>query len=84
MAVAGKNRHYLLKDIRRHHFNAMAPKCYAGATAEPIMEELIAKVPTAVSNVANRLPPNFPTRVSDRILQGLQASAKKLGDVNAG
>ncbi|MCY1203933.1 Serine/threonine-protein kinase toxin HipA [compost metagenome] len=84
MAVAGKNRHYLLKDIRRRHFNAMAPKCYAGATAEPIMEELIAKVPTAVSNVANRLPQNFPTRVSDSILEGLQASAKKLGDMNAG
>ncbi|WP_211946555.1 type II toxin-antitoxin system HipA family toxin [Cupriavidus yeoncheonensis] len=81
MAVDGKNRHYHLKDIRRRHFNAMAAKCYAGESAEPILCDLVAKVPSVVASVAGRLPAGFPARVSDRIFEGLQASVKRLEEM---
>lgn len=84
MAVAGKNRHYLLKDIRRRHFDAMAPRCFAGPSAEPVLSELVARVPGAIAEVAGRLPTGFPARVSDRIFESLQASANALEDASPG
>lgn len=78
MAVSGKNRHYLLKDIQRRHFNAMAPKCGYGPSAEPLIEDLLARVPGAIADVQARLPRRFPQLVADRILGGLQASARRL------
>ncbi len=78
MAVAGKNRHFLLSDIRRRHFNAMAVRCFAGGSVEAILSELLARVPEAIASVAARLPAKFPARVSDRIFEQLQASASRL------
>lgn len=78
MAVAGKNRHYLLKDIRRRHFNAMAARCYVGPSAEPVLTRLLADVPAAIERVAARLPQGFPAVVADRILGVLAASAQAL------
>lgn len=78
MAVAGKNRHFLLKDIRRRHFNAMAVRCFAGGSVEAILGELLARVPEAIVRVAARLPAGFPARVSDRIFEQLEASASRL------
>jgi hypothetical protein len=56
MAVSGKNRHYLLKDIQRRHFNAIARKCGYGPSAEPLIGEVLARVPGAVADVASKLP----------------------------
>ncbi|WP_116324021.1 HipA domain-containing protein [Cupriavidus sp. P-10] len=78
MAVASKNRHYHLNDIKRRHFNAMAPKCFYGQSAEPLLRELLAQVPTAVANVADRLPPNFPAAVADRLFEGIRGSLETL------
>ena len=83
MAVAGKNRHYLLKDIQRRHFNAMAPKCGYGESAEPLMEAILARVAGAVTEVNAMLPARFPQLVADKILGGLQDSAEKLGGMPA-
>jgi len=79
MAVAGKNRHYLLKDIQRRHFNAMAPKCGYGASAEPSIHAILERVPGAIAEVNAKLPARFPQQVADKILGGLQDSARKLG-----
>jgi serine/threonine-protein kinase HipA len=83
MAVAGKNRHYLLKDIQRRHFNAMAPRCGYGENAEPLIQAILQRVPGAIAEVNAKLPPNFPQRVADKIFSGLQKSARKLDAVPA-
>jgi serine/threonine-protein kinase HipA len=83
MAVSGKNRHYLLKDIQRRHFNAMAPRCGYGESAEPLIEAILARVPQAIAEVQARLPAGFPQRVAESIFAGLQESARLLAQMPA-
>ena len=45
MSVRGKNKHYLLKDIQRRHFNEMAAQCGLGETAEPLIKDILAATP---------------------------------------
>jgi serine/threonine-protein kinase HipA len=78
MAVSGKNKHYLLKDIQRRHFSAMALKCGYGADVESIVERLVAQTPAVIDTVSSLLPEDFPNKVADRIFQGLKFSAGKL------
>lgn len=78
MAVSGKNRHYLLKDIQRRHFNSTAIKCGHGGTAEPLIASILENVPRAIAQVHGRLPREFPQIVADRILGGMEESAKRL------
>ena len=78
MAVRGKNKHYLLKDIHRRHFNAMAALCGVGETAEPLIKEVLAATPAVIASVQNELPPGFPQHVLEAILQGLMKSAQQL------
>ena len=78
MAVHGSDKHYLLKDVHRRHFNAMASKCGYAATAEPLIEELLQRVPHAIAEVGAKLPAGFEQRVADTIFAGLQGSAAKL------
>lgn len=78
MAVAGKNRHYLMKDIQRRNFNAMASRCFYGPDAEPLIGRLIDATPAAIETVAAALPKGFPERVAERIFDGLRTSAERL------
>jgi serine/threonine-protein kinase HipA len=78
MAVHGGSKHCLLKDIQRRHFNAMALKCGYGATAEPLIEEILLRVPHAIEEVSTKLPAGHPQRVADAIFAGLRGSAAKL------
>ncbi|WP_118182553.1 type II toxin-antitoxin system HipA family toxin [Paraburkholderia phosphatilytica] len=78
MAVSGKNRHYVMKEIGRRHFNAMAHRCFLGAEAEPLIGQLLGRLQYAIDDVAARLPPHFPARVAERIFAGLRASAARL------
>ncbi|MDB5859446.1 MAG: HipA N-terminal domain protein [Ramlibacter sp.] len=78
MAVSGKNRHCLLKDVQRRHFNAMGPKCGYGRDVEPLIQTLLQRTPHAVAEVNAKLPTGFPQQVSDKILGGLQAAADRL------
>ena len=79
MSVRGKNKHYLLKDIQRRHFNEMGARCGLGETAEPLIEEILAATPAVVASAQKNLPRNFPQRVLDAILKGLSQSARRLG-----
>lgn len=81
MSVSGKNKHYALKDIQRRHFNAMAPKCGYGESAEPVIEAILQRVPAAIAEVNAKLPEDFPQRVADTIFGGLQGAAAKLADM---
>jgi serine/threonine-protein kinase HipA len=84
MAVAGKNRHYLMKDIQRRNFNAMAARCFYGADAEPLIGRLIDATPVAIETVAAVLPVGFPERVAERIFNGLRTSAERLAAMAPG
>ena len=79
MAVAGRNRHYLLKDIQRRHFDAMARRCGYEGGAEPLIEGILARVPAAIEEVNGKLPAGFPQRVVDAIFAGVRESAGRLG-----
>lgn len=78
MAVRGRNTHYLMKDIQRRHFNAMAAQCGVGESAEPLIEEILRLTPAVTQTVERNLPKAFPQRVLDTVLQGLFTSAKRL------
>jgi len=78
MSVRGKNKHYLVKDIQRRHFNDMAAQCGLGETAEPLIQEILAATPAVIASVQKNLPKGFPQQVLDSILKGLMKSAKQL------
>jgi serine/threonine-protein kinase HipA len=79
MALLGKNRHYDMHGIQRRHFNSTARKVGYGSTAEPIIEELLARTPAAIAEVQADLPKDFSQRVAESILGGLQQAATALG-----
>ena len=78
MSVRGKNKHYLLKNIQRRHFNSMAAQCGVGETAESLIHEILAATPAVIESVQKDLPKEFPQHVLDAILQGLVKSAQQL------
>jgi len=78
MSVRGKNKHYLLKNIQRRHFNAMAAQCGVDETAESLIREILAATPAVIASVQKDLPKEFPQHLLDAILQGLMKSAEQL------
>ena len=79
MALLGKNRHYHVHHIERRHFNSTAKKVGYGESAETLLDELIARTPGVVAQVQAELPGDFSQRVADKVLDGLLASARSLG-----
>lgn len=79
MALLGKNRHYEMHGIQRRHFNSTAQKVGYASSAEPIIEELLARTSAAIAEVHAELPPDFSPRVRDAILGGLEQAARTLG-----
>ena len=79
MALLGKNRHYKMQGVRRSHFNSTARKVGYAATAEPIIEEILARTAAAIAEVQADLPQGFSPRVLDAILGGLEQAARTLG-----
>ena len=79
MAVQGKNRHYRWRDVRRDHWISTARASrFSEAEAEEVIAECVAAVDGVVERVSNQLPPEFPTSVSDPILEGMSAAAKRM------
>ena len=78
MSVRGTNKHYLLKNIQRRHFNAMAAQCGVAETAEPLIQDILTATPAVIASVQKDLPQGFPQQVLDAILQGLMKSAEQL------
>ncbi|QBT06585.1 type II toxin-antitoxin system HipA family toxin [Bordetella pertussis] len=79
MALIGKNRHYEMHGIQRRHFNSTAQKVGYGPTAEPIIEDLLARTPAIIAAVQADLPQDFSPRVADSVLGGLAQAAKSFG-----
>jgi len=78
MALLGKNRHYQAHNILRRHFNSTAKKVGYGDTAEPLIQDIIARTPAVVEKVRADLPAGFSAKVADQILGGLLAAAQAL------
>lgn len=78
MALLGKNRHYLFKDVQRRHFNSTAAKCFQRPDAEDLIEEILQQTPAAIDKVANKLPESFPDQIATSIFNGLRWSANEL------
>ncbi|MBB5866069.1 type II toxin-antitoxin system HipA family toxin [Xanthomonas sp. 3058] len=83
MAVAGKNRHRRLKDIRRRHWNDTARACGVRAGAEPWIEELLEQLESALDLVANTLPAEFPMSLAETVFSGMREAAKHLREMPA-
>jgi serine/threonine-protein kinase HipA len=79
IALLGKNRHYEMQSIQRRHFNSTVQKVGYASTAEPIIEEILARTPAAIAEVQAELPQDFSPRVLDAILGGLEQAARTLG-----
>ena len=84
MALLGKNRHYLVRDIMRRHFNSTAKKVGYGDSAEPLLQDFIARTPAVVETVRADLPAGFSEQVADRVLGGLVEAARALERMGAG
>lgn len=78
MAITGRNRHYLIRDIRRWHWTAMATALGLERPASALIEELILAVPKAMASVGERLPEDFPRACFDAVAVGATAAVRKL------
>lgn len=78
MALLGRNKHYLMHNIQRRHFNSTAQKVGYGESAEPIIEDILARTPAAIAEVRETLPPGFSPYVADAILGGVEQAAQAL------
>ncbi|GHU39354.1 toxin HipA [Betaproteobacteria bacterium] len=78
MALPGKNRHYEMHNIQRRHFNSTARKLAYADSAEPLIEEILARTPAAIEEVRASLPSGFSAHVADTILGGVEKAAGTL------
>ena len=77
MAVWRKNRHYRWAEMRRAHFEHTAAVSNVSG-ASHMIDELVARTPTAISAVRRLLPQDFPSAVAESIFTGVQEAAKAL------
>lgn len=78
MAILGKNKHYLFKDIQRRHFNAMSRKCFDRDGAEDVIDRILEATPRVIESMAGKLPAGFPNGIAESVLNGLRKSAALL------
>jgi serine/threonine-protein kinase HipA len=79
MALHGKNRHYRVAEIRRHHFDTTARLCGLGPDMNAIIEATIDATPKVIARVENELPSDFPPRIFETITRGLLRASQALG-----
>jgi len=77
MAVAGRNRHYLIRDIHRWHWIALSEKLGLSDGAQ-LIESLTDQIPHALDRIASRLSQDFPGDVFDAVNRGMRDAAKHI------
>ncbi|WP_408889019.1 type II toxin-antitoxin system HipA family toxin [Myxococcus faecalis] len=75
MAVFGTNRHYKWKEIRMTHWLDTARQCGLGTSARQLFAETLERTPRVIDEVLTSLPRDFPSDVSEPILEGLRKAA---------
>lgn len=78
MALVGKNRHYEAERIQRRHFNSTARRFGYADTAEPLIQDIVERLPAAIADVQRAVPPGFSQEVADKVLGGVQRAARAL------
>lgn len=78
MALFGKNRHYQAINMLRRHFSSTAQKVGYSDSAEPIIQDFIARTPAIVDKVNAELPSGFSQKVADRVFSGLLTASRSL------
>jgi serine/threonine-protein kinase HipA len=79
MAVRGNTNHYLIEKIHRRHWLAQAQHVGLGAaSAERLIEEIVAGVDVVIDKVSQQLPAAFPPDVAETILSGVRNQAARL------
>ncbi len=78
MAFRGKSKHYLMRQVQRRHINQTIAQSGYGANAEPLIEEILSTLQTAIEKVESEIPKGFPEKVAGPIFKGLRVSADKL------
>ena len=78
MAVLGKNKHYLFKDIQRRHFTNMAVKCFDRIDAEDVIRSVLEATPSAIKNMRSKFSNGFPIWIAESVFDGLRRSSELL------
>ncbi len=81
MALRGKSKHYHLREIQRRHFNATAQRCGLGKNMEPVIADVLSKIPGVIHAVGSRLPDGFPEDLFERVTSGITEAAKQLAQM---
>jgi len=76
--------HYEAERIQRRHFNSTARPFGYGETAEPLLQELVARTPAVIEQVQRELPAGFSQEVADKVLRGVLSAARALEEMPAG
>lgn len=79
MSVKSRNRHYRWDRIQPRHFISTAHQVgFSRERASELLNEIAEQVPRAISAVEALLPVDFPSRISESILDGVKNQAKKI------
>jgi serine/threonine-protein kinase HipA len=79
MAVRGKNVHYLIGEIQRRHWIAQGRRVgLAAAEVETAIDEIGARTPQVIDEVAALLPGDFPMDLAEAIFDGMRRLVRKL------
>jgi serine/threonine-protein kinase HipA len=77
MAVRGKNAHYLINQIQRHHWVAQGQRVgLAPADIEEMIAVLTDRTEAVVAEVSAQLPDDFPMDVADAIFSGMRRQSR--------
>ena len=79
MAVRGRNPHWKLSEIQARHWDAVA-KSAGLVDASSIINDLVRRTASVLTNVDKQIPSGFPTYVRDRIFAGVERSAQRLAE----
>lgn len=82
MAVRSRSAHWKMAGIHLRHWIALAVKYGIttddGRPAAKLVEELVDRTPQVIETIKKNIPLDFPTRVPERIFNGLTAAASQL------
>ncbi|WP_369789439.1 type II toxin-antitoxin system HipA family toxin [Rouxiella sp. WC2420] len=77
-----KGKKYHWQTIFPRHFLATAKKCgFDEQTMREIMTEFFERTPGVLLQIRDELPENFPEKISSSILNGIEKSYKRLGNL---
>lgn len=84
MAIRSTNAHGKMREIHRRHWIALGKRFgvldEADREMEAIIDDVIARTPRVIAEVAAELTPDFPEHVAGPVLRGLELAASQLVD----